>query len=149
MDTGERTTYQYYGGDAYSGIQHASADAANNVTALAKIARTGFSNVGEGVKDIISNIRTCGFALLLVAGLGFISVSGYRLSKANADEQNGKELLALLNDIKISLAQKGEICDQTEAERGAEAEAVDTVEEAGAKPIAEETEAERKEEEEA
>ena len=39
-------SYEYsatYGGDAYTGIQNAAAQTANNVTALSKIAKTGFA----------------------------------------------------------------------------------------------------------
>ncbi len=42
MGTGDYETYITYGGDAYTGMQNASAQAANNVKALAEIVSMGF-----------------------------------------------------------------------------------------------------------
>lgn len=36
---------QYFGGDAYTGMQHASAYAANNVLALTKLIKVGISSL--------------------------------------------------------------------------------------------------------
>ncbi len=45
MDTGNYESPLYYGGDAYTGIQQAAAQTANNTMALARICRTGFGAV--------------------------------------------------------------------------------------------------------
>lgn len=42
MDAGSYESNEYYGGDAYTGIQQASAQAANNVQDLANITKRGF-----------------------------------------------------------------------------------------------------------
>ena len=67
MDVGNTSLAYSYGGDAYTGIQNAAAQTANNVLYLAKIARFGFSSV------------------LLVLGLGMIA-TGSRASVDNADK---------------------------------------------------------------
>lgn len=41
MDDGVYTSYRSYGGDAYTGIQHASADTATNVRQLIRVVRSG------------------------------------------------------------------------------------------------------------
>ena len=58
----------YYGGDAYTGIQHAAADTGENVRALSKINRFGFSSV------------------LLIGGLALIA-SGIPNRKNNAADE--------------------------------------------------------------
>ena len=45
MDEGYYESSYTYGGDAYTGIQNASAQSANNTRALAKITRFGFGSV--------------------------------------------------------------------------------------------------------
>jgi hypothetical protein len=45
MDGGSHSSSYTYGGDAYTGIQNASADAANNICDLINITRTGFALV--------------------------------------------------------------------------------------------------------
>lgn len=54
MDTGSYESYFEYGGDAYTGIQNASAQAANNISDLAEIVSMGM------------------FAFLLVFGIALI-----------------------------------------------------------------------------
>lgn len=54
VHTGTYTDYRSYGGDAYTGIQHAAADTARNVSRLAVLERDGFC------------------AILLVMGLGMV-----------------------------------------------------------------------------
>lgn len=44
-DTGSRTSYVTYGGDAYTGIQQASADSSNNIKKLAEIEKFGFGSI--------------------------------------------------------------------------------------------------------
>lgn len=55
-EVGDKVSMQYFGGDAYTGMQQASAHAANNILLLAKIVKTGFGS------------------LLLVLGLGMIAL---------------------------------------------------------------------------
>ncbi len=45
LEVGDKVTMQYFGGDAYTGMQQASAHTANNVMLLAKVARTGFGSL--------------------------------------------------------------------------------------------------------
>ena len=56
-DVGSRESNEYYGGDAYTGIQQAAAQTANNVQEVGKMIRLGISGV------------------LLVEGLAFLSVA--------------------------------------------------------------------------
>ena len=67
MDVGNTSLGYSYGGDAYTGIQNATAQTANNILYLAKISRFGFGSV------------------LLVLGLGMIA-AGSRASEDNADK---------------------------------------------------------------
>lgn len=66
-DAGNTSLGYAYGGDAYTGIQNAAAQTANNVFYLAKIVRFGFSSV------------------LLVLGLGMVAV-GSRTGVDDADK---------------------------------------------------------------
>ena len=45
LNVGEDELNEFYGGDAYTGIQQAAAQSANNVRKLAKICRFGFGSV--------------------------------------------------------------------------------------------------------
>ena len=59
MDTGTRTSYNYYGGDAYTGMQQAAAQAANNVLAMEETLRQTNNDlvaINENVKSINANI---------------------------------------------------------------------------------------------
>lgn len=58
-----------YGGDAYTGIQNAAAQTANNVEALADIANTGFGSI------------------LLIGGLGIILISVEKFLKKEESAQ--------------------------------------------------------------
>ena len=44
-DDGEYVIKNYYGGDAYTGIQHAAAETGQNVRALTKLASKGFGSI--------------------------------------------------------------------------------------------------------
>ena len=44
-DTGQYVSENYYGGDAYTGIQHAAAETGQNVRDLAKLAAKGFGSI--------------------------------------------------------------------------------------------------------
>lgn len=73
MEVGDKVTMQYFGGDAYTGMQQASAHAANNVMALAKVVKMGFGS------------------LLFSVGLGMlalgITISQKSKQKKDEDEQ--------------------------------------------------------------
>lgn len=45
QDVGKEAEMQYFGGDAYTGMQHASAYAANNILALTKLIKVGISSL--------------------------------------------------------------------------------------------------------
>lgn len=68
MPTGGYESSITYGGDAYTGIQNASAQTANNITCLAAIMRTGFGSV------------------LFIAGL--IIIFAFVLAKADRKQKN-------------------------------------------------------------
>ena len=72
QDVGKEAEMQYFGGDAYTGMQHASAYAANNVLALTKLVKVGFSSL-------------LFFLSLSSFGYGFFSSSG---TKAIANKEN-------------------------------------------------------------
>ena len=65
MDTGSLENPEYYGGDAYTGIQQAAAQTADNVKALSDICRCGFASV------------------LIVAGFAMIAFFAANRSKRN------------------------------------------------------------------
>ncbi len=44
-DVGRESSYSFYGGDAFTGIQQAGAQTSNNVTDLAKVTRFGFGSI--------------------------------------------------------------------------------------------------------
>lgn len=44
-DTGQYVSENYYGGDAYTGIQHAAAETGQNVRNLAKLTAKGFGSI--------------------------------------------------------------------------------------------------------
>ena len=71
FEVGDKVAMQYFGGDAYTGMQQASAHAANNILLLAKIVRTGFGS------------------LLLVLGLGMIALGLliYRKTPENVEHK--------------------------------------------------------------
>lgn len=68
MSTGSYESSVTYGGDAYTGIQNASAQTANNITCLADIMRMGFGS------------------LLFVAGI--VTIFAFILVKADKEQKN-------------------------------------------------------------
>ncbi len=68
--TYKKPSYEYYGGDAYSGIQHAGVDAANNI-----------AEAGDLIKNYIYDFSYTFGAILLIAGLLIIVVSTFQLIK--------------------------------------------------------------------
>ena len=68
--SGEYEEHHYYGGDAYTGIQHAAATAANNVDDLGDTVARGFSSI-EGIMA----------GILIITSGYFISTGIYCLVK--------------------------------------------------------------------
>lgn len=68
-ETGTRTAYSYYGGDAYTGIQQAAADTARNVKNQSATIVAGF----QGVMDMIPYVLFGFGGILLCMGLGMIA----------------------------------------------------------------------------
>ena len=86
MDTGTHTSYSYYGGDAYTGIQQAAADTSRNVQSLASIVKTGFQSLsGSGM----------GY-LLLIIGIWLITYSLHALNEMKVRDQFESQVLSLL-----------------------------------------------------
>ena len=56
--TSAHASYEYYGGDAYTGIQHAAADTANNV-----------ASIGGFLSQAIDNIYLWGGVILMVISI--------------------------------------------------------------------------------
>ncbi len=100
-DTGTYTMYEYYGGDAYTGMQQASADTARNVKAQSDILRAGFRSLPQ----LIPNSTPALGAILLCMGLGMIA---HFLHQLKADQERmafESRLLSALEDKKAEEAQ--------------------------------------------
>ena len=89
--TGTYTSYSFYGGDAYTGIQQAAADTARNVKTLAEIVLSGFRSVSRG--------NGAGY-ILLVMGFGLIAISGAKLSEYKSAAQYEQAVLNALKERK-------------------------------------------------
>ncbi len=94
LDTGTRTSYSYYGGDAYTGIQQAAADTARNVKALGEIVKAGFRDMREGNGD--PSMRYGISALLAVTGLALIGAAVARLAENRSRAAFEQQVLMLL-----------------------------------------------------
>lgn len=86
MDTGTYSSYNYYGGDAYTGIQHAAADTSRNVQSLASIVKTGFQNISQSGMGY----------LLLIIGIWLIAYSLHTLNEMKVRDQYEAQVLSLL-----------------------------------------------------
>ena len=64
MDIGTRTSYSYYGGDAYTGIQQAAADTARNVRSLAAINNKGFDVSARAINNAAATVRNSALAVI-------------------------------------------------------------------------------------
>lgn len=85
-----RTIHQQYGGDAYTGIQNAAADAANNISSLN------------------DTIVFCTFSLLLVIGITLIAIGAARLvdltkEMASRQHESSKTVVDAPSDEQPSL----------------------------------------------
>lgn len=117
MDTGTRTSYSYYGGDAYTGIQQAAADTARNVRSLAEITNKGFSVTAQAINNSTAAIRNSAAtiirdlrsstpdyrlpfsAVLLVMGLSMILSSLRSMNESSARASYEAGILAALKDL--------------------------------------------------
>lgn len=97
MDTGTRTSYSYYGGDAYTGMQQASADTARNVKIQSEIIQSGFRSLPRIVYGSMPtgfNTDMTGYAaILLCLGLGMICHFGAKLSDNKAKASFEKQVI--------------------------------------------------------
>ena len=59
-DSGSFESYERYGGDAYTGIQNASAHTSNNVMHLGDIVKTGFGSVLLVAGLSLAGVGVCG-----------------------------------------------------------------------------------------
>lgn len=86
MDTGTRTSYSYYGGDAYTGMQQASADAARNVKVQSEIILSGFRSLPRIVYGSMPtgfSTDMTGYAMIMLCmGLGMICYFGNKLCES-------------------------------------------------------------------
>lgn len=93
MDTGTRTSYSYYGGDAYTGIQQAAADTARNVKAQSDIIIAGFNSIKT------ANNAPAFAAILLFVGLGMICHFAHKLSEIDAKTIFEYQVLTALQNV--------------------------------------------------
>ena len=124
---GERTSYSYYGGDAYTGIQQAAADTANNVRLQSSIVLAGF----RALPDLIPATAPGFAAVLLCLGLGMIAYFWHMLAAANAQRSFESKLIAAMDKLTAC-----DCCAPCAAEPVQESCAADDV--AAAKPVVEE-----------
>src|SRR5574344_11630 len=89
MYAGEYCSDSMYGGDAFTGIQNASATAARNVKALTKVVRTGFGSI------------------LLVGGLALIAFS-IQVKKEEKDNVSTSALHTTDSNHEIAVVDKQE-----------------------------------------
>lgn len=73
MDNGDHEDNEYYGGDAYTGIQQAAAQTANNIQTLTE------------------NITTIGGYILLLTGMTFAAIGWYELQIISEKEKNQED----------------------------------------------------------
>ncbi len=66
----EKASYEYYGGDAYTGIQHATVDATNNI-----------AEAGDILKNYVYDFSYTMGGLFLIVGLLIIIVSTFYMIK--------------------------------------------------------------------
>ena len=104
-DTGTRTGYKSYGGDAYTGIQQAAADTARNVKTQSEIIISGF----RSLPGIIYGSMPTGFstsmtgyaAILLALGLAMICYFANKIAENCARAKYEDKVLAALNALKV------------------------------------------------
>jgi len=80
--TFNRPEYEYYGGDAYTGIQNSASDTANNV-----------AEAGDLIKNLIYDVSFAFGGLFLIIGLLILTCGAFALIKtiAEAPRKNQSE----------------------------------------------------------
>lgn len=101
-DTGTRTSYSYYGGDAYTGMQQASADTARNVKLQSEIILAGF----RSLTDMMGNSGFGSGAILLCLGLGMIAFFAQKLSENCARSAFENKLLSAIAGLQPAAAEE-------------------------------------------
>jgi hypothetical protein len=132
VDTGTYTSYNYYGGDAYTGIQQAAADTSRNVVTQTGVIAAGFRSlprIVRGGAPIGYSTNMMGYGMILLClGLAMICYFAnkwFELCKADAFEAKVVRALQTLAPEAVEAA-----CEAEEVEVPAEAEASEMPEEA-------------------
>lgn len=95
MDNGSWENSLQYGGDAYTGIQNAAAQTANNIQALCDILKIAFG------------------AVLLVGGIVLICVFGLKMVKISEENKNAAENIEIkINDLLEAPAEETVITEE-------------------------------------
>jgi len=102
-DLGVYTSYEYYGGDAYTGIQQAAADTSQNVKTQTEMIRAGFKSLPQLVPDY----KPAFGAILLCLGLGMIFHFLNKVQEINAQNIFESRLLKALGSTNAQ-AEKNE-----------------------------------------
>lgn len=97
MSSGTYTSYNYYGGDAYTGIQQAAADTARNVQSQSAIIRAGFEMLSGKIPGLGTVPGSA--ALLLFAGLAMICHFSRALNEIKARDAFESAVLKKLSQI--------------------------------------------------
>lgn len=103
MNEGEYCSDSMYGGDAYTGMQNASASAARNVKTLSKIVKSGFG----------STLLVCGLTLIA------FSIQGKKEEKNNVSAEstimNNNETAAVEEQKEVSINNEKPQNEETKA----------------------------------
>lgn len=126
-DTGTRTSYSYYGGDAYSGIQQAGADTARNVKLQSEI----IASSSRIMLSELSSVKLGPAMILFCLGLGMICYFAHKLMELDARTAFETQLLnAIRGQEDPVITEEPEIAEAPAAEEAPvsveEPEAVET-----------------------
>ena len=95
MDVGEYCSDSMYGGEAFTGIQNASATAARNVKTLTKVVRTGFGSI----------LLVVGFALIALSIPAKKDENNYTSALPTTDGNNETATADKLNEVSTNQEQ--------------------------------------------
>ncbi len=89
------THYSYYGGDAYTGMQQASADASNNAAAAAQNVAILNKNLGPVIDAVGNNAKAVGNAVndaagMVMIGMGLIGACYFGLKLTESLEKKNR-----------------------------------------------------------
>ena len=96
---------EYYGGDAYTGIQHAAAQTANNVMYL-----------DENVRALSECITTIAGFVFIIVSLVFASLGGYKISQIINDPSIASKLSQIEKNTNVISKTINEVKKQNESE---------------------------------